>query len=96
VILPSLTPGVLLGVRVSSALALIVALLTDIFGAGTGIGRLLIESQQRFDAATAWGLLLIVGAFGYLTNSALARLSGVPYASADAANPRTAAPSRSR
>lgn len=96
VILPSLTPGVLLGVRVSSALALIVALLTDIFGAGTGIGRLLIESQQRFDAATAWGLLLIVGAFGYLTNSALARLSAVRYASADAANPRTAAPSRSR
>ena len=66
--LPSLTPGVLLGVRVASALALIVTLLVDIFGTGAGIGRLLIQSQQTFDAAAAWGLLLIVGAFGYLAS----------------------------
>ena len=72
VVLPSLTPDVLLGVRVASALALIIALLTDIFGAGSGIGRLLVESQQRFDAAAAWGLLLIVGGFGYVSNVGLA------------------------
>jgi sulfonate transport system permease protein len=65
---PSLTPGVILGMRVASAMALIVTLLVDIFGVGAGLGRLLIESQQRFEAATAWGLLVIVGAFGYLTS----------------------------
>ena len=68
VIVPSLTPGVILGVRVASAMALIVTLLVDIFGVGAGLGRLLIESQQRFEAATAWGLLVMVGAFGYLTS----------------------------
>ncbi len=68
VIVPSLTPGVILGMRVASAMALIVTLLVDIFGVGAGLGRLLIESQQRFEAATAWGLLVIVGAFGYLTS----------------------------
>ncbi|HEX7426506.1 MAG TPA: ABC transporter permease subunit, partial [Mycobacterium sp.] len=67
VILPSLTPGVILGVRVASAMALIVTLL-DIFGVGAGLGRLLVESQQRFEAASAWGLLVMVGAFGYLTS----------------------------
>lgn len=77
VMLPSLAPGVMLGVRIASALALIVTLLTDIFGAGAGLGRLLVESQQRFDAAAAWGLLLTIGTFGYLTSSLLARWDGV-------------------
>ncbi len=72
IVLPSLLPGVLLGVRVSSALALIIALLTDIFGSGAGIGRLLVLSQQHFDAAAAWGLLLIVGGIGYVSNVGLA------------------------
>lgn len=72
VILPSLAPGVMLGMRVASALALIATLLVDIFGTGAGIGRLLIESQQRFDAAAGWGLLLVMGTIGYLTSAALA------------------------
>jgi sulfonate transport system permease protein len=74
VILPSLVPGIMLGVRIASSLALIIALLVDILGAGAGIGRLLVESQQRFDASAAWGLLLMVGTFGYLTSVVLAWL----------------------
>ena len=68
VVLPSLAPGIMLGVRVASSMALIITLLVDILGAGAGIGRLLVESQQRFDASAAWGLLFIIGAFGYLTS----------------------------
>lgn len=75
VIVPSLVPGILLGVRVASSLALIITLLADIFGAGEGIGRLLVEHQQSFDAAGAWGLLLILGTFGYLISAALARVT---------------------
>ena len=74
VVVPSLTPRILLGVSVASSMAVIIALLVDILGAGTGVGRLLIESQQRFDAAAAWGLLLIVGTFGYVMSLALSRL----------------------
>jgi ABC-type nitrate/sulfonate/bicarbonate transport system permease component len=74
VILPSLTPGILLGVIVASSMAIIIALLVDILGAGTGIGRLLVESQQHFDAPAAWGLLLIIGAFGYVMSQALSWL----------------------
>jgi sulfonate transport system permease protein len=87
VILPSLTPGVMLGVRVASALALIVALLVDILGVGTGIGRLLLVSQQQFDAAAAWGLLLIVGVFGYLMSLSLSWLERRITISRDAAQP---------
>lgn len=77
VVLPSLAPGMLLGIRVASSVALIIALLTDIFGSGAGIGRLLIVSQQHFDAAAAWGLLLVVGCIGYLSNVALAAATRV-------------------
>ncbi len=83
VILPSLTPGILLGVRVASAMALIVTLLVDIFGVGAGLGRLLIESQQRFEAATAWGLLLMIGTFGYLTSALFAWLDRSAYVVAE-------------
>ena len=74
VILPSLSPGILLGVRVASSLAIIITLLVDILGSGMGIGRLLVESQQHFDAAAAWGLLLIVGTFGYVMSLLLSLL----------------------
>lgn len=77
VVLPSLAPGMMLGIRVASSVALIIALLTDVFGSGAGIGRLLIVSQQHFDAAAAWGLLLIVGCTGYLSNVVLAAATRV-------------------
>ena len=79
--MPSLIPGSMLGVRVAASLAVIITLLVDILGAGAGIGRLLVESQQRFDASSAWGLLFIIGTFGYLTSLFLAwveRRGGIP------------------
>lgn len=60
-ILPSITPALLLWTRTASSTALIVTLLYDIVGAGDGIGRLLVGHRQRFDAAAVWGLLLIIG-----------------------------------
>jgi sulfonate transport system permease protein len=84
VIAPSLAPGITLGVWVASSVALIVTLLVDIFGTGAGVGRLLVEAQQRFDASLAWGLLLMVGTFGYLTSvllTWLGRRVAVPGAS---------------
>ena len=74
VVLPSLAPAIMLGTRVASSIAMIVALLADIFGTGHGIGRLLVERQQNLDAPAAWGLLLLVGASGYLTATILARV----------------------
>jgi sulfonate transport system permease protein len=88
VIVPSLIPGSMLGVRVAASLAVIITLLVDIFGAGAGLGRLLVESQQRFDASAAWGVLLIVGLFGYLMSLLLSRLEG----SIAASSSRSAAP----
>ncbi len=85
--------------RVASALALIVTLLVDIFGTGAGIGRLLVQSQQTFDAAAAWGMLLIVGAFGYLASvvfNAAAHQRDQIMAIGDTLTPISHAPASSR
>ena len=74
VLLPSLVPQLFVALRVASALTLIITLLTDILGTGTGVGRLLVVSQQRFDAAACWGLLLVVGAIGCLASATLAHV----------------------
>lgn len=68
VTLPSLTPSIMTGLRVSVSLSLIVTLVTDILGTGQGLGRLLIDQQQFFEAASVWGLLVLIGVFGYLVN----------------------------
>jgi sulfonate transport system permease protein len=72
VVLPSLMPGLLLGLRIAVSISLIVTLLVDIIGHGAGLGRLLVERQQRFDTEAVWGLLAIIGVLGYCLNCALA------------------------
>jgi ABC-type nitrate/sulfonate/bicarbonate transport system permease component len=74
VVLPSIRPGIALGARLASALALIITLLVDMIGTGTGVGRLLMISQQHFDAPAAWGLLTLVGIFGYLVSLLLTQV----------------------
>ena len=71
VILPSLTPAIVLGVRIAISIALVVTLVADILGSGDGAGRLIVERQQTFDAPSVWGLLVIIGAFGFVVNAAL-------------------------
>ncbi len=74
IVLPSLAPGIMLGVQISVSISLVVTLLVDILGAGEGAGQLLVVRQQTFDAPAVWGLLLIIGAFGYLINAAVGLL----------------------
>lgn len=71
VLVPSVAPAATLGLRVALPIALIVTLLVDILGTGLGAGRILIERQQSYDAPGVFGLLLIIGAFGYLLNLAM-------------------------
>lgn len=65
VTLPSLTIGIVTGVRIAMALALVVTLLVDILSTGTGIGRLLVQQQQFFESAAVWALLFTIGLVGY-------------------------------
>jgi ABC-type nitrate/sulfonate/bicarbonate transport system permease component len=68
IVVPSVAPSVMVGVRIAASSALIVTLLIDMLGTGDGLGRQLMLSQQRFQAGAVWGLLLITGLVGYLLN----------------------------
>jgi sulfonate transport system permease protein len=71
VILPSLTPHVLTGVRISVAIGLVSTIFLEVLGVQRGLGHLLLESQQRFNADAVWGLMFIAGIGGYLINLAV-------------------------
>lgn len=71
VVLPSVAPSVVVGVRIAASSALIVTLLVDMLGTGDGLGRQLVLNQQRFQAGAVWGLLLVSGVLGYLLNLAI-------------------------
>jgi ABC-type nitrate/sulfonate/bicarbonate transport system permease component len=72
VIVPSLLPGIMVGVRISVSISLVVTLVVDILGSGEGLGQLITVRQQAFDAASVWGLLLLIGAFGFFVNALIA------------------------
>ncbi|HJQ48105.1 MAG TPA: ABC transporter permease subunit [Amycolatopsis sp.] len=71
VTLPSLVPAIFTGTRIAVSVSLVVTLLADILGSGNGVGRLISERQQSYDAASVWGLLLVIGLFGYALNALL-------------------------
>jgi ABC-type nitrate/sulfonate/bicarbonate transport system permease component len=68
VLVPALTPSVLLGVRVSGPLALIITLLVEIVTRIDGLGALMGQAQASFQSAQVFGLLVIAGALGFLVN----------------------------
>ena len=70
-VLPSLMPEIVVGVRVAAPICLIVTLVVDFLVAGGGIGYLLVQYQQTFDASSAFALLAVIGIVGVLIDLAL-------------------------
>lgn len=70
VLLPSITPGILVGIRVAAPIALISTLLVELLTNIPGVGALLQTAQTDFQAATVYGLVAVAGILG-ITVSAL-------------------------
>jgi ABC-type nitrate/sulfonate/bicarbonate transport system permease component len=69
--LPSLLPGIVVGLRTSLSIGLVVTLLVDVIGSSDGIGRLLVVQQQLFEADNVWAILFLIGLIGYALNLAV-------------------------
>lgn len=74
VLLPSLVPSILLGIRVATPTVLIVVLLVEIVTRVSGLGGLIEESQQNFNSAGVFGLLALIALLALLVNSAVTAL----------------------
>ena len=68
IIVPSAVPGLLIGIRVAIPLALVVTLLVEMLTSIQGLGSMIIMAQRNFNAAQVYGLLIIIGFFGFLFN----------------------------
>jgi ABC-type nitrate/sulfonate/bicarbonate transport system permease component len=69
IVLPSTVPAILLGARVALPVAVILTILVEMLGSNVGIGSLLIEAQRAYRSADAFGLLFVVGIFGFALNA---------------------------
>jgi ABC-type nitrate/sulfonate/bicarbonate transport system permease component len=74
ILMPSLAPAVLLGLRVSAPLALIITILVEIVTRVNGIGALMGQAQANYRSAQVYGLLALAGVIGYLVNWMVTRI----------------------
>jgi len=72
--LPGAMPFVATGLRLSSALALILVVVSGMLAATPGLGLALIQSQEAFRTADLYAYILVVGLLGVALNAAFQRL----------------------
>jgi ABC-type nitrate/sulfonate/bicarbonate transport system permease component len=66
--IPSATPDILAGVRVSLAISLILAVVTEMQASLPGIGRDLFMAQRSFRSADLYAGLILLGLLGFAVN----------------------------
>lgn len=83
VIIPSATPSIVTGIRIATAASLILAIGAGLIGGAPGLGQLLFVYQNNGDAATIFGLIILVGILGLIINVLLGILErrAVPWSS---------------
>lgn len=74
IILPSATPEIITGMRVSLAIALIVGVVTEMLAGNDGIGYLILNSQRIFQVPLMFAGIIILSLVGYLLNHLFVRV----------------------
>ncbi len=69
--LPSALPDIFAGLRVSLAVALILAVVTEMQAGLPGLGFTILMAQRTFRSPDLYAGILVLGAVGYVTNHAL-------------------------
>jgi len=69
IVMPSVIPPFLVGVRIALPLAIIITLLVEMITMLPGIGSLIVTAQRDFRSAEVYGLLVLVGLIGFVLNS---------------------------
>jgi ABC-type nitrate/sulfonate/bicarbonate transport system permease component len=68
VVFPAALPKIFAGLRVSLSLALILMVISELVGAGDGIGAKMILDQRNFDLPQMWAGIVLLGILGYVLN----------------------------
>lgn len=70
VALPAAMPQIMAGIRVALAVALVLMVISEFFGADSGIGFYITEASTRFATRQAWAGTILVGLLGYILSAA--------------------------
>jgi sulfonate transport system permease protein len=73
VALPAAMPDILAGVRISLAIALILAVVVEMQSGYPGMGRFILLAQRGFRAPDLYAGIAVLGAFGFLLNMLASR-----------------------
>ena len=63
--------------RLPLPLAIIVTLLVEMLTSIEGVGALMIGAQRNFQSAQVYGLLVLIGLFGFLVNDVFAAIEAI-------------------
>lgn len=70
VALPAAMPQIMAGIRVALAVALVLMVISEFFGADSGVGFYITEASTRFATRQAWAGTILVGILGYVLSAA--------------------------
>lgn len=71
IIVPAAAPRIFAGLRISLSLSIILMVTSELVGATDGIGFFLSNAKKGFQLPEMWSAILLLGALGYLLNTAL-------------------------
>jgi ABC-type nitrate/sulfonate/bicarbonate transport system permease component len=65
VILPGATPQIVAGVRIALSVAVVLMVVSEIYGSPVGLGNFILQSGSSFAVADTWGGTILIGLLGY-------------------------------
>jgi ABC-type nitrate/sulfonate/bicarbonate transport system permease component len=68
VLLPACLPRIITGLRVAFSLALILTVITEMYGATGGIGKTIVSAQRSFQILEMWSGIVILAVLGVVVN----------------------------
>lgn len=69
VVIPSILPFAMTGLRISAAIAVIIAVVTEMIGGAAGLGQLIVVAQSAGAIDQMYALILTAGLLGLLINA---------------------------
>ena len=71
IVLPSASPRIFAGLRVSLSLSLILMVISEMVAATGGIGFTIVQAERSFAIKQMWAGIVLLGVLGYLLNTLL-------------------------
>jgi ABC-type nitrate/sulfonate/bicarbonate transport system permease component len=71
IILPSASPKIFAGLRVSLSIAVILMVISELVATVNGVGFELVQAQRSFRSLDVWATIVLLGVIGYTLNAIL-------------------------